>query len=436
VTTSGPSPRALHQWLTGSLALTRRAVAALADDGPDVPVAPLDPEKVVGEALLLLRSAARVISGTEGLEVWQDLYDAVAPLVRPESLGASLCREPATALETAFSHIQLSALGDRDAGVDLLLDLALTEPACGPEPYVVAALHRVGWRGLREDAPDLRRLDTLLERSSLGRPVDVLRCTTQDAYDLTHAVMHGTDLGSWTVSPPRPADELVADLGALLGIALDAENLDLTAELLWSWPMLRLPSTPTAGFAFAMLSHAHDEHGFLPGPGFDPVQHATMPLPQAATYVLRTSYHASLVFGMLAAAVLDAPDASDRAAAPRPMQGGGRRLLDQIDAEPSRAWRLSVPDDESTLDALAPMLLAIALRRRSDQHDLAAVRSLLELALEHDLADGQVVRQAATLLRRGAALARHRSSTPVVLTHTAASPARKAATASAANPTV
>ena len=44
----------------------------------------------------------------------------------------------------------------------------------------------------------------MLERSSLGRPVDVLRCTTQDGYVLTHAVMHGTDLGVVVDPPPAP----------------------------------------------------------------------------------------------------------------------------------------------------------------------------------------------------------------------------------------
>ena len=52
------------------------------------------------------------------------------------------------------------------------------------------------------------------------------------------------------------------------------------------------------------------------------------------------------------------------------------------------------------------MLLAIALRRASDGRDLPAIRRLLELALELDLADGQAVRQSVLLLRRGAALAR------------------------------
>jgi hypothetical protein len=329
------------------------------------------------------------------------LYDAVAPLARPESLGAALCREPALALETAFAHLQLSALGDRDSGVDVLLELALTEPGCGPEPYVVAAVHREWLRGLRSEGPDLIQLASLLERSSLGRPVDVLRCTTQDVYDLTHAVMHGTDLGAWEVRSPRPDDELLGDLDALLGIALDADNLDLSAELLWCWPMLRLARTPAARFAFAVLAHAHHQHGFLPGPGFDPSTYAALPDLDRDAYVLRTSYHATLVFGMLCAATLTAGDSHDLPDVP----GRPGPLLELVHEGPARTWQCVAPTADG-IDGLGRMLLAIALRRASDRTDLAAVRGLLELALELDLADGQAVRQSVSLLRRGTALAR------------------------------
>ena len=50
---------------------------------------------------------------------------------------------------------------------------------------------------------------------------------------------------------PRPAQELSRDLDALLGLALDADNFDLTAEVLWSWPMLRLPWTRRRGSRWA-----------------------------------------------------------------------------------------------------------------------------------------------------------------------------------------
>ena len=388
----------LRGWVSASLALTRRAVAALSDAGPDVPAPALDTEKVVGEALLLLRT-----SRVDGMRepAWRGLYDDVQPFARPEPLPASLCLDPARALDSAFAHIQLSALGNGDAELDQLLELALAEPACGPEPSVIAALHREWLRALRAGDPDVRGLATMLGRSSLGRPVDVLRCTTQDGYVLTHAVMHGTDLGSWSIPHPRPVDELLADLDALLGIALDADNLDLTAELLWSWPMLRLPRTPAARFAFDVLAHAQRQHGFLPGPGFDPATHAALPDAAGHAYVLRTSYHATLVFGILCAAMLATDAMPDLPGVP----GRCGPLLELVDEAPARTWQRVLPAVDAT-DGLGRMLLAIALRRASDRNDLPAVRRLLELSLALDLADGQAVRQSVSLLRRGTALAR------------------------------
>ena len=407
--TSSPSDlsgQLLRDWVTGSLVLTVRAVAALPHDGPDVPAPPLDTDKVVGEALLLLRAAARV-GAREHDPAWRRLYGVVAPLARPDSLRAALCLDPQHALENAFTHIQLSDLGDHDSGLDLMLELALTEPACGPDAYVVSALHREWLRGVHTRRPDQPVLDALLERSSLGRPVDVLRGSTQDGYDLTHAVMHGTDLGAWPARLTRGVPGLLADLDALVGIALDAGdlgNLDLATELLWCWPMLGLPRTPAANMALEMVGDARREHGFLPGPGFDTGVHETLPPDAAEAYVLRTSYHATLVLGILGAALQAAADQPEELADVSPVPGAASRLHEQLAGSPGRAW------SKGSADGLAPMLLSVALRRAADRSDLPAVRQLLELAVELDLAHGQAVSQAAALLRRSAALMRSRAT--------------------------
>jgi hypothetical protein len=404
-----PTTAELRALVADSLAMSERAVRALADHAGQHPHAdpgPLQEEKVVGEALLLLRATAATLEDHEVSEPWESLYDAVSVLARPAELAASLVLDPERALEHAFAHIQLSALGNTDAAIDGLLDLALGEPTCGPEPSVVPELQRQWLLGLRRGRPVLQGRDRLLARSSLGRPVDVLRCSTQDVYDLTHAVMHGCDLGSWALPLPRPSDELTRDLDALLGLALDADNFDLTAELLWSWPMLRLPWTPTARFAFGVITQARRRHGFLPGPGFDPRRHSALGPAPAADYVLRTSYHANLVFGILCAAVLVAPPGQPPVAtADHKIAGSGARMLDLVDTHPRRRWRdaaLTLREDDA--DELAPMFLTVALRRFSDRADLSGIGTALELAVELDLADGQAVFQATKLLRRGTAM--------------------------------
>ena len=55
-------------------------------------------------------------------------------------------------------------------------------------------------------------------------------------------------------------------------------------------------------------------------------------------------------------------------------------------------------------DAVAPLVLAILLRRARTQGNLGLVREALEVALAHDLVEGPAPRQAAALLRRSQAL--------------------------------
>jgi hypothetical protein len=345
----------LESVVAGSLELTLDAVRSL-ETAPGL----LDATKVVGEALLLLRATR---AAAQDHDEWQRLYDATAPHARPADLAVRMCRDPGRALELAFAHIHLSDLGDPDPALDAVLDLALTDEPTGPAPYVVPELQRQWLRDVRRGAPDLVARDRLVSASGLARPVDLLRGSTQDAYDVTHAVMHGTDLGLWPLVPPRDESELAADLDALLGIALGAENLDLTTELLWAWPMLGLAWTPTANLALDTVLAMHRTHGYLPGPGLDPDSGPD------EVDVLASSYHATLVLGILAAALL-------------------------------RAGDLPVGKRHDGPDGLAAMQLAVELRAASDRVDLAEVRRLLQHAVDLDLTDGRAVQQATALLRR------------------------------------
>ena len=101
-----------------------------------------------------------------------------------------------------------------------------------------------------------------------------------------------------------------------------------------------------------MITQAQRRHGFLPGPGFDPRRHSEL-------------------------------------------------------SPAARQWRdaaLAIREDEA--DQLGPMFLTMALRRLSDRADLPGISSVLELAVDRGLAEGQAVWQATKLLRRGTALAR------------------------------
>src|SRR6185436_1156553 len=131
---------------------------------------------------------------------------------------------------------------------------------------------------------------------------DALRASRYDVYAFTHLVLHATDMGQRPVQWPRGGAPLTADAEAALALALDADNLDLAAEVLWTWPMAGLAWTPAAAFAFALLARVQDEHGFLPGPEYrrEVGKVGQSGEPGAAPWsrhALRTSYHSTFVMG-------------------------------------------------------------------------------------------------------------------------------------------
>ena len=78
----------------------------------------------------------------------------------------------------------------------------------------------------------------------------------------------------------------------------------------------------------------------------------------------------------------------------------------QLDADgPAPFWRQSFTTlARRQQDAVAPLLLAVVLRRARTAGNLGLVRDSLEVALAHDLVSGPAPRQAAALLRRSRAL--------------------------------
>lgn len=241
----------------------------------------------------------------------------------------------------------------------------------------------------------------------LGRPLDALAATREDVYAFTHAVMYVSDMGARRPPLPRPIAEIVGDAEAALAFSLDGDDFDLTAELLFTWPMLRAPWTPAATFGFGVLVDVEDELGFVPGSSFDAARYEDLDGVAREDYRLLTSYHTVYVMGILYAAVLaqkfapppDVPVSPCMGASgsafhpPRPIDESGPR------------WRQAFANLEAgQRDSLADLLIAFGLRRAATSGDAPQVRSLLQAAVECDRIDGSSVRQAAGLLRRMALL--------------------------------
>jgi len=375
--------------------------------------APLQLAKVVGESAMLMRVVDFLGAEDAGLRAALDALAArLAPLARGEAVIASLCRPGGGAIEHASAHVFLADLGYGDEAFEHLLGTLLGDaPAAGPERLPNHELESRWLAEIRSGAVHRGPADAaLMDRTCLAWPLDVLGCSTLDLYVFTHVVMYASDMGRRRVLAPRPVSEISAEAEAALAAALDADNLDLAAELLWTWPMLGLPWPAAATFAFEVLAQAQDEHGFLPGPEHAQWRPATPAGAEVDERVLRTSYHATLVMGMLCGAALG-PNGANRAGPRKPARDDGA-VDDLLAALPPRPgtprWqRVLATMARDRRAALASLVLDVWLRRAAAAGDIAQVRDALAAGLARGAGGRPSMRQGLALLRRSMAVARH-----------------------------
>jgi hypothetical protein len=244
-------------------------------------------------------------------------------------------------------------------------------------------------------------LDELLARTCLGSPLDLLGCSTADLYALTHVILYGSDFGSREIAWPRPAQEVLEDIDCAVALALDAENFDLTAELLWSYPMLDLPWTASAGLGLQVLLTEQNSHGFLPGPDFAANDYATLDTRLTAEYVARTSYHSTLALGILSTVLMH-----------KQYSICGFEWLEETDPIPSersaivrteRAWeRVSRKLVDQQQEKFRAFRHIVALRRACSACDLVLIKRTFESAIDSIELEMNVSKQALALLRRAA----------------------------------
>jgi hypothetical protein len=231
-------------------------------------------------------------------------------------------------------------------------------------------------------------------------------------------VLHATDCGLLAPRSDRPASSVADDAEALLGAALACGNLDVAAELLWTWPMLGLPLSPGARYALAELDRAEDTHGFLPGPEHDPAVAASLSPADRSTYVIQTSYHTAVAGAVLAAALLRAEGADQAPAGAGPAPTGAcpasaRRAAPTADADPLPLLRHADGPWAAALRgrplphrvACTELLVGAELRTAAARRDLAQVHVVVAWAAEHGWAHLASVRQGGALLARVARIA-------------------------------
>lgn len=363
---------------------------------------PLVLTKVVAETVMLMRCAAALRGSDRNIaNVMARLAEAIASHARNESVLVDMCGAPWRALETATAHILLADLGYPDSALERMLAEILSADDVGggeqlPSTDLESYWLRTIWRGPR----DLERETQLLVRSCLSRPLDALGATPLDLYAFTHAVLHASDMGRHTIQLPRSVGALVDDADAALAAAMNADNYDLVAELLWTWPMLGLAWSPAAIFSFQVLAHIEDELGFLPGPDFNPMEHAQLTEDERQDYVLHTSYHTTYVMGFLCAAALRSRALPQARLVDTGSDGMADILMPLFGARKPAWWphllRLEPPFRES----LSAFLLTMLLRRASTARDYDLLRTGLRAGLSCNTPDGPAMRQSVALLRR------------------------------------
>ena len=368
-------------------------------------------QKVVAETAMLLYAVAPLRATHPEVETASArLASRLVPLARGTEVQAAVCLDPGKALDHAMAHILLDRLGHPDAAFDTLLQGAQqTGRLLGPErlPHRLveqAWLEQIWPHG----APSQRRLSEAVAASALGRPLDALKASRADIYAFTHALLYATDMGRRPLASARRRRDIEADALVALGFALDAEDCDLTVEVLWTWPMLGLRWHPAALFALKGLIERQDSLGCLPGIGFEAQRIAGVSAEQRERHVRETCYHTVYVMGFLCA-VASRQDRSPHRASRRTKRGTSRGavLLDLLQGDQHRPdWCARMAERGAELqDAAAPLFLSVLLRRAAEASDLARLRLVLNAALQCGLADDPAPLQAAALLRRAQCLA-------------------------------
>ena len=411
------TPHELRRRLAHGLRLGAAGVVAAGQARPGVGGArPLAPATVLGEAAVLCRVAGLLLADDpalarfEGLgAAYARLGDAVTRALDPHRAALAVAADPRCRSREAFPF---ALLGDLDLGHRSVARhlFALAGDGLGDEPDPVDRLERSWLQGLADGSatPDVPT------GSVLVRGADLLHGEPADAHALTHAVLHATDCGLLSARCLRPPASVADDAEALLGAALATGNLDVAAELLWTWPMLDLPLSRGARYALAELGRAEATHGFLPGPRYDPAVAAALSPAHRSTYVIQTSHHTAVAGAILAAALLRAiPTDGDGRAPTRGRPASARRTAPTPDADPlpllrhaDGAWadalRARPLDDRVRCTAL---LIGAELRTATAHGDPAQVHHVVAWAAEHGWAYLPSVRQGAALLSRLARVA-------------------------------
>lgn len=392
--------------LCHALDIAEKAIKCLASEGftdPDEPGNGIRPEKPISETAVLLLAASAVADHAEVGARIQHVAQLLIPHARSERALLGMCLEAALALDYAQAHICLTRLGYPNPGFDAMLrQTAMSQARAGRERIPHRALEQQWLTGMWKNSGSQPATRTV-PASALSQPLDLFSGSREDIYAFTHALMYVTDFGICPGRLPRPRSVILAEAEVLLAFCLDEQDYDLAGEVLLAWPLTGKSWSPAAAFGFRVLAHVEDRAGFLPAPTTRLDRLRQLQGNDRTIYLLASAYHTAYVMGLLCAAALR-PGRAPPSQIPVKdvIHGSADAILQFLNTEASRHhWQeefnlLSAPER----DALAGLLLCVAIRRSISKREFGAVAKLLEIGYTVGLADTPASSQAAEMLER------------------------------------
>ena len=388
-----------------ALDIAKRAVDFFAHEGyadSEVPENSFGPEKPIAETAMLLYTASTLRHLPDVAHRIEEIAQLLVPHARSQRTLLNVALHPGVALDFAVPHVLLTKLGYCDPDFDNILKSCLSgQTQYGHERPPFASVEQKWitslWMGVepgRNWRPDLLN-------SVMHRPLDILGGPRQNAYGFTHLIMYCTDFGHSAGRFPRRRSVILNEAGSLLAKCLDEEDYDLAGELLMAWPLMGVHWSASAAFGFRVLARVEDQVGLLPGGTTRANRVNSLEGKERAQYALGTAYHTALVMGLLCAAALRPGRApSVWIIGPKYERALLEQLLECIDRDQGH-WQPELSElTDSERNALAPLLLDIAIAQKCRKHQYEAVSQLLAAASQHGMANSTLCGQAALLLER------------------------------------
>jgi hypothetical protein len=324
------------------------------------------------------------------------------PLARSRQVLIEMTLHPTRAPKLVVAHVLLSRLGYTDPEFDSIARVHFSASKWFRRDYPLSASTEECWIGSLWEV-DSRSSDREVDSLSIFNvPSDMVGGSRDDAYAFTHLLFYLTDFGHRSHEVLMPLGSiLLAEAEGLLARYLDAEDYDLSAEILMAWPLLGAPWSPAAAFAFRVLARVEDDAGVLPCGNVDVTRLKELRGHERTRYALATAYHTAFVMGCLCALCLRPGLAPPLRLSGPTCQGSRLAELDTLLSDDQGHWYPLVAEcNKSEREAIVPLLFQLAVIQNVRKRDYGAIKQVLSLAMGTQLEEIPLWDQAAKLLLR------------------------------------